>query len=208
VAGPAAAFGLAERLGLVLELDVLCIETALAAAGSLPPDALVFVNVTPTALVRRRDLPALLAEHADRHGIPRERVVVEVTERGAVHTGALVAASASLRSLGFLLALDDVGSGNSGLELMREIHFDFVKIDRSVVVKAVDDPGARAVLHGIAAFAGEAGSFVIAEGIEDERVLALVHELHEHGVRTARVDGAQGFLLGRPAPAVTPQPAV
>ncbi len=207
LAGPAEAFGLAERLGLVYELDILCIETAMAAVEQLPPDALVFVNVTPTALVRRRDLPELIGEQADLHDIPHERIVVEITERGAVHTGSLVVASNGLRSLGFLLALDDVGSGNSGLELMREIQFDFVKIDRSIVANAADDPGARAVLHGIAAFASEAGAFVIAEGIEDERTMALVQDLHEHGVRGGRVHGAQGFLLGLPAPAAVPQPA-
>jgi EAL domain-containing protein (putative c-di-GMP-specific phosphodiesterase class I) len=48
---------------------------------------------------------------------------------------------------------------------------------------------------------------VIAEGIEDERTLALVQDLHEHGVRGGRVHGAQGFLLGRPAPAAVPEPA-
>jgi diguanylate cyclase (GGDEF)-like protein len=206
LAGPAEAFALAERLGVVHQLDILCIEKAMAAVEHLPTDALVFINVTPAALVRRRDLPALIAEQADLHAISRGRVVVEITERGAVHTGGLVAASDALRSLGFLLALDDVGAGNAGLELMREIHFDFVKIDRSIVTNAVDDPRARAVLHGVAAFAGEAGSFVIAEGIEDERVMALVQELHDRGVRSGRVHGAQGFLLGRPAPVATPQP--
>ena len=82
-----------------------------------------------------------------------------------------------------------------------------MKIDRSIVANAADDPGARAVLHGIAAFASEAGAFVIAEGIEDERTMALVQDLHEHGVRGGRVHGAQGFLLGRPAPFAAPQPA-
>jgi diguanylate cyclase (GGDEF)-like protein len=205
LAGPAEAFGLAERLGLVSQLDILCIETAMAAVEELPPDALVFVNVTPTALVRRRDLPRLIGEQADLHGIPHGRIVVEITERGAVHTGSLVVAGDALRSLGFLLALDDVGSGNSGLELMREIPFDFVKIDRSIVANAADDPGARAVLHGIAAFASEAGAFVIAEGIEDERTLSCrtcTSTASAGDASTARRDSCWAGL--RPPPYLSP----
>ena len=84
--------------------------------------------------------------------------------------------AARLRALGFKLALDDVGAGNAGLEMLRALPVDFIKIDRAVVANAVEDRGARAVMLAIMAFARESGSFVIAEGIETEAMLELARD--------------------------------
>jgi EAL domain-containing protein (putative c-di-GMP-specific phosphodiesterase class I) len=78
---------------------------------------------------------------------------------------------------------------------------DFVKIDRDVVRNALAHPSARAVLLAIIAFAGEVGTYVIAEGIEDGAMLNLVRSGDGVGFAPAgRVHGAQGYLLGRPSP--------
>ena len=129
------------------------------------------------------------------------QVVLEITERTDARLELLVPEAARLRELGFKLALDDVGAGNAGLEMLRALPVDFIKIDRAVVVNAVEDRGARAVMLGIMAFARESGSFVIAEGIETEAMLELARDPDPHGeARPAGAQGAQGFLLGRPAP--------
>ncbi len=72
-------------------------------------------------------------------GLEPERVVLEITERFEGRIDRVVAEAARLRALGFKLALDDVGAGNSGLQMMQEAGLDFVKIDRMVLVKAVTD---------------------------------------------------------------------
>jgi EAL domain-containing protein (putative c-di-GMP-specific phosphodiesterase class I) len=85
---------------------------------------------------------------------------------------------------------------------------DFVKIDRTVVVEAQHDRGARAVLAAITAFAAQTGAYVIAEGIEDDSVLDLVRDADgSMGHQSPRIDGGQGYRLGRPAP-VMPEPAL
>lgn len=77
--------------------------------------------------------------------------------------------------------------------------------DRSVVVGAIEETGARAVLLAMATFANETGSFVIAEGIEDEHVLHFVRSLTEDlTVARPRIHGGQGYGLGRPAPSMPP----
>ena len=90
-----------------------------------------------------------------------------------------------------------MGTGNSGLEMLRELQPEYVKLDRSVVVGALTDPNARGVLMGVTAFAHETGAFVIAEGIEDEEILDFINTLP---TRTAspQIDGGQGYGLGRP----------
>ena len=129
------------------------------------------------------------------------QVVLEITERTDARKELLVPEAARLRALGFKLALDDVGAGNAGLEMLRALPVDFIKIDRAVVANAVEDRGARAVMLAIMAFARESGAFVIAEGIETEAMLELARDPEPEGEASpAGAHGAQGFLLGRPAP--------
>ena len=140
-------------------------------------------------------------------GYEPEQVVLEITERTDARKELLIPEAARLRSLGFNLALDDVGAGNAGLEMLRALPVDFIKIDRAVVANAVADRGARAVMLAIMAFARESGSFVIAEGIETEAMLELARDPEPEGeVRPAGAHGAQGFLLGRPAPVPSESP--
>ena len=140
-------------------------------------------------------------------GYEPEQVVLEITERTDARKELLIPEAARLRSLGFNLALDDVGAGNAGLEMLRALPVDFIKIDRAVVANAVADRSARAVMLAIMAFARESGSFVIAEGIETEAMLELARDPEPEGeVRPAGAHGAQGFLLGRPAPVPSESP--
>jgi PAS domain-containing protein len=140
-------------------------------------------------------------------GYEPDQVVLEITERTDARKELLVPEAARLRRLGFKLALDDVGAGNAGLEMLRALTVDFIKIDRAVVANAVDDRGARAVMLAIMAFARESGAFVIAEGIETEAMLELARDPDPTGeARPVGAQGAQGFLLGRPAPAPSSAP--
>jgi EAL domain-containing protein (putative c-di-GMP-specific phosphodiesterase class I) len=126
---------------------------------------------------------------------------VEVTERFGARTASVVKCLARLRAQGFKLALDDVGTGNAGLEMLRKVGAEFVKIDRSIVVGAATEPNARAVLLAMATFASQTGSFVIAEGIEDEETLAFLRSMDDPGLRPGHlVQGGQGYGLGRPSP--------
>ena len=106
--------------------------------------------------------------------------MLEITERSEARLSHVVADAARLRSLGFRLALDDVGSGSAGLEMLRELPVDFVKIDNTVIAAALEDTHAQAVLLAIIAYAGRAGAYVIAEGIESEQILAFVRNRRGH----------------------------
>jgi EAL domain-containing protein (putative c-di-GMP-specific phosphodiesterase class I) len=83
--------------------------------------------------------------------------------------------------------------------MLRQLPVDFVKIDRSVVVAALVDESAAAVLSGIVAFARRAQKFVIAEGIETQSMLDTILQTSEGGVQAV-----QGFLFGRPSETTFP----
>ena len=201
LSGPGEAFEIADSIGRGHELDAVCRRAALRAAADLPKGALLFLNVSPQTLEHDALAGDSLVLAARGAGYEPGQVVLEITERTDARKELLIPEAARLRSLGFKLALDDVGAGNAGLEMLRALPVDFIKIDRAVVANAVADRGARAVMLAIMAFARESEAFVIAEGIETEAMLELARDPEPKGeARPAGAHGAQGFLLGRPAP--------
>ncbi len=201
LSGPAEAFDIAEQIGRVHQLDVLCVASALQIAPDLDPDVLVFVNLSPLTLDLDADGDDWLQTAVAQAGLSPQRVVIEVTERFGGRTASVVSCLQRLRQQGFKLAVDDVGTGNSGLEMLRTIDAEFVKLDRSIVTAAATEPGARAVLMAMATFARQTGALVIAEGIEDEDTLGFLHSLDEQRLDAEPViQGGQGFGLGRPSP--------
>jgi diguanylate cyclase (GGDEF)-like protein len=208
LSGPGEAFEIADSIGRGHELDAVCRRATLRAGIGLPKGALLFLNVSPQTLEHDALAGDSLVLAVRGAGFEPRQVVLEITERTDARKEVLISEAARLRALGFQLALDDVGAGNAGLEMLRALPVDFIKIDRAVVASAVQDRSARAVLLAIMAFARESGSFVIAEGIETEAMLELARDPNPRGeARAIGAQGAQGFLLGRPAPVPSEAPS-
>jgi diguanylate cyclase (GGDEF)-like protein len=200
LSGPAEAFDIAEQLGRVHQLDVLCVENALQSLPALDPGVLLFLNLSPVTLDLDSEADAWLAPAVERAGLVPQAVVVEVTERFGGRSTSVVKRLKQLRRQGFKIAVDDVGTGNSGLEMLLSIEAAFVKLDRSVVASAATEPGARAVLMAMATFARQTGAFVIAEGVEDEDTLEFLRTVTWSDLSSdAVIQGGQGFGLGRPS---------
>jgi predicted signal transduction protein with EAL and GGDEF domain len=201
----AEAFDVAEQLGRVHQLDVLCVQSALRAVGELADGVLLFINLSPHTLdldAAHGDWVRVAVEAA---GLSPERVVIEVTERFGGSTAAVVKCMSRLREQGFKTALDNVGTGNSGLEMLRRLDADFVKLDPSIVIAAPTDPSARAVLLAMATFARQTGSFVIAEGVEDEDTLRFLRSIDVQDLHVDTIiQGGQGGELGLPAATMPP----
>jgi EAL domain-containing protein (putative c-di-GMP-specific phosphodiesterase class I) len=194
LAGPQELFDIAEQMGRAHELDAICVEKILARAAELPPDALLFMNLTPQSLVHDLLTGAILLEAVISAGLEPSRVVLEITERSIVNLAEVVQKAKFLRRMGFRIALDDAGAGNAGLEMLSQLPVDFVKIDRAVVVNALTDQATRSVFVGITTIARESHISVVAEGIENAEMLEFVQQ--------AEVQYAQGYLLGRPNEAI------
>jgi len=189
--GPQEMFDIAEQIGRAHELDIICIQAILARAAELPPDAMLFLNLTPQTLVHDLLTGATLLEAVVTAGLEPSRVVLEITERSIVDIAEVIQKVNFLRLMGFQVALDDAGAGNAGLEMLSQLSVDFVKIDRAVVGRALTDQAAYSVLVGIIAIARESHIVVVAEGIENPEMLDMVQKLN--------VQCTQGYLLGRPS---------
>ena len=95
-------------------------------------------------------------------------------------------------SLGVRLAIDDFGTGYSSLAQLQRLPLDTLKIDRSFVAGLGECRDAEAIATSIIAMAHAVELSVIAEGVENERQLAVLQRLG--------CDQAQGFYFGRPTP--------
>jgi diguanylate cyclase (GGDEF)-like protein len=197
-AGPQEAFDVAERHRRVAELDQLCIEKILDVASRVPAGYLVFINITPQTLIRAEFEAEHLRRAVEAVGLEPRQIVLEVTERRIADVRELVRGIRELRQRGFLLALDDTGSGHAGLEILSKVTLDFVKVDRCVVTQASVNRRARGVLAGIAAIAREGETVVIAEGVESIEQLSFLHSLRGADVQYGQISGVQGYLLGEP----------
>jgi diguanylate cyclase (GGDEF)-like protein len=199
LSGPQEAFDIAERIRLVYELDSVCIQKALESVPNLPAGSAVFLNVSPATLAHVRFSPSAFVAQLRAAGVDPNDVVIELTERRIDDQAVIIQRAQALRALGVRMALDDTGSGHAGLEILSKLRLDFVKIDRTLLVKAIHDAGARGVLAGIIAIARETGSYLIAEGIESRELLDFACRAHHPGnTEVAGIRGVQGYLLGRP----------
>lgn len=199
LSGPQEAFDIAERIRQVYELDSVCIAKTLTAASNLPAGSTIFINVSPASLSHPDFDPHAFVAAARAAGIRPDHIVIELTERRIENVALIILRARALRSLGIRMALDDTGSGHAGLEILSKLSVDFVKIDRLLLVQAVDDRTARGVLAGIIAIARETGSYLIAEGIENVQLLDFACDAHDaRNVAFPGIRGVQGYLLGRP----------
>ena len=192
---PGGLFLAAERCGRTVELDQACLEVIAGAATAIAPDRSVSINLSPRSLEAPEFSAHALARALDRAGLSPSRVVIELTEREAIDDMALLKSNLqACRRAGMRIAADDVGSGNAGLRLLSQIHFDIVKIDLSLVQPGTAQESSMAVLRSLVDLAKRWGSVVVAEGVETPDQLRVLRQLD--------VTAAQGYLLGRPSDGV------
>ncbi|MBM4781180.1 MAG: EAL domain-containing protein [Archangiaceae bacterium] len=179
---------LAEETSRLHELGRKIRDTVARDAVHLPDDALLFVNAHPADL----DDPHLISPDAPLSRIAR-RCVLEITERASLEEiDALQSKLFSLRSLGFRLAVDDLGAGYAGLSTFAAVEPDFVKLDGSLVRGLPKSGKQQLVVASMLELARELGAQVIAEAIETEAEREVLSVLG--------IEWMQGYYFGRPAP--------
>jgi diguanylate cyclase (GGDEF)-like protein len=193
---PAEFIPIAERTGLILPIGRFVLARAveqLAQWRAAGHGVRVSVNLSASQLADEQ-LPELLAELLEAHGVPGEPLLLELTETALMRhaTAQPLQMLARLRATGAGLVLDDFGTGYSSLSRLSRLHLAAVKIDREFIAAMETDQGARAVVTAVLQMAGPLGCAVVAEGIETEAQRDILGELG--------CPRAQGFLFGRPEP--------
>lgn len=188
---PVALFEHAARQGLQGELDRACVEAVLNEFARQQLPGSLFVNVIPDTLLDGHLPAAVLAGLLAAHGLPPERVVLELTEmRPRAGYPALRQEADAMRRLGVRLALDDLGEGFSNLRLWSELRPDLVKLDKYFVQQIHQDALKLQFVRALVDMARAAGAVLVAEGVELAEELAVLQELG--------VVMGQGYLIARP----------
>ncbi len=181
----------AERTGLIVGMSDLVMGRAarqLSAIAKQRPELYFSFNITPQQLALQQ-LPDRLETLFQADTLPRDRILLELTERDAVDAGAARRLQA-LQDSGWRVAIDDFGTGHSSLSSLERLQIDRLKIDRAFVSTIGEETASRPVLDAIIHLADQLQVAMIAEGVETE---AQWEYLASRGVQCA-----QGFLIARP----------
>ncbi len=177
-------FAEATEIGLGTRIELAAIAIAIDHAADLPDDAFLSLNLSPSTL-RSPALPNILAAVADRP------VVIELTARESITDyQPITDAMGALRRQGARFAVDDNGSGFSGLSHTLQLAPELIKLDLHLVRGIDRDPARRAMARALVHFAAEIGAELIAVGIE------TVDEFD--ALRQLGVAFGQGYVVGRP----------
>jgi EAL domain-containing protein (putative c-di-GMP-specific phosphodiesterase class I) len=185
-------FAAAREGGLELELENLCLETIFAHLPQAVKAAKLFVNASSRFLAHSvflddRNLANIKRAHA--------QVVMEISEKeGIWDYPTFCEVLARLRSSGLQIAIDDAGSGYSGLESILQMRPEYIKVANSIVHSLHLETIKREIITALASLGRQIESNIVAEGIEHPDELRSLLELG--------VNYGQGYLLGRPSPRV------
>lgn len=156
------------------------------------PDIPVSVNVS-RADVYQEDLPETMSNLVAQYGIEPRQLHLELTESAYTENpNQIIAVVDELRSRGFVIEMDDFGSGYSSLNMLNQVHFDILKLDMKFIQTETAKPGEMSIMRFVVNLAKWLNLSTVAEGVETK---AQLERLRDVGC-----DYAQGYYFSRPLP--------
>jgi len=188
MARPDRFFAVAERLGKIHELGRAARAAVAASAVDIPPQTRIFINLHPVELLDT-------SLYSPREPLSRiaGRVTLEVTERAALHGMTnLRARIMALRTLGYRIAIDDMGAGYASLTSFAQLEPDIAKVDMSLIRGIHLEPTKQSLVGGLCRMCADLGIPVVIEGVETRDELDALIGLG--------CDLFQGYYFSRPTP--------
>ena len=152
----------------------------------------VSVNVSRVDIYNP-ELEKELIEAVDRYNIPHDKYYIEITESAfSEDIQEVIDLTVSLKEKGFLIEIDDFGSGYSSLNALTELSFDVIKIDSGFIRKINKNEKNKEIIKMILELCRQFQVLSVAEGVETEEYYLF---LKEHGC-----DIIQGYYFSKPLP--------
>ena len=185
-----------EGAGLIQKLDMYMWERAVrqlsAWKGTALPGLAISVNMSAKDFYSI-DVYDVLTGLVDRYGVDCRLLRLEITETALLaEPEKSIAVVAKLREKGFLVEIDDFGSGYSSLSLLKNIEADLLKVDMGFLREINDKERSRTILRSVIDLAGSLGMDVITEGVETEQQLRALTAMG--------CSSFQGYYFSRPIP--------
>jgi EAL domain-containing protein (putative c-di-GMP-specific phosphodiesterase class I) len=162
-------------------------------------DCWLFLNIHPAVFIHSTQQAMLLRRAVDllnSLGMPMHRLVLEVTEDVMAQDQSFEDAVGWAREVGCLLALDDFGAGHSNFDRVWRLRPEIVKLDRSLLRRAMQSPRIARMMTQVVGLLHECGSLALLEGVESDEEAQLALD--------ADIDLVQGYAFGRPQPELVP----
>lgn len=190
---PAELIPILEETRLIIPVGRWIIDQACKACKELQeyiPEFKISINLSYIQILKS-DIIYELENAVHNYGLPKESVIVELTESGLLETDVRLSKfSSKLKERGIALALDDFGTGYSNFHYLYDLRPDIIKFDRSFVSKAVENDYEYNLLALMSEMIHNLDLKVCMEGIETE------HE--ENRIKRLSPDYSQGYYYGRP----------
>lgn len=183
-----------ERNGFILKLDMFILEQVVKMLDSWKkqgkPIVPISVNFSRQHLNDSRYVPQM-TRIVDQYGLAHDKIEVELTE--SVILSNLALAQNVVRGLhkrGFAVSMDDFGSGYSSLNVLKNLQFDSIKLDKEFLTGFEQNENAKRVIAGAVDMIKALGAQVIAEGVETQEQVDFL--------RGIGCDIAQGYFYSKP----------
>ncbi|MBE8233524.1 MAG: EAL domain-containing protein [Endozoicomonadaceae bacterium] len=187
----------AEQTGIIRQLTLSVLNTALRDCKKLRDkghDICISINISPHCL-QDISFPENLQSIVDNFGMESKNVELEITETAFMQdpTSAKKVLQ-NFHTAGFRLSIDDFGTGFSSLEYLKELPIDILKIDKTFVMDMIENKRDSAIVRSVAELGHNLNCKVVAEGVENEKILQKLIEFD--------IDILQGYLFSKAIPCV------
>lgn len=184
-----------EQSGLIRPFTLWVLEQAIEQSkrwSELGIDLTVAVNLSTRNLLdpSLAESIAVLLKH---HQVSPDRLILEITESAVMsRPEQALKVLTHLHAMGLKLSIDDFGTGYSSLAYLKQLPVSELKIDYSFVSGITKSESDAVIVRSTIDLAHNLGLSVVAEGVEDQKILDLLAIL--------RCDTAQGYYFSRPVP--------
>ena len=189
---------LAEQQGLISEIGSIVFEKvcSFASENRLWEKGINYIEVNLSGMQSvDPSLPAQLTSVMEKYGVEPRFINLEITETASIDGGEMLNANMKrLRSLGCHFSMDDFGTGYSNLAQMAKVHFELVKLDKSLIWPAFGESPEEAmvILNSCIAMILQLGAHIVAEGVETKEQAEFLMEQGVHYL--------QGYFYSKPVP--------
>ena len=198
VMGPAEFIQYSEQLGLIESIDILVINLAIEQHLALHKNGKehlkLAINLSGRSINNEKvkdEIKTLLRKPE----VCSDKIIFEITETSAVTNFSSAQNFISeIRELGCQVALDDFGTGFSSFYYLKNMSFDYIKIDGAFIKRIDSDKEDKIFVKALSDVARALGKKTIAEFVESEQIMTILKELH--------IDYAQGYHISKPLPAI------
>jgi diguanylate cyclase (GGDEF)-like protein len=194
VVSPLSFLPVAERFGLMLDIDHWVIRNAIKSLADFHNKGAhtkFCINLSGH-IFEDPNLVHSIRDSLGEYGLSASSVVFEITEQVAIrYLDSANRSMCELMDMGCRFALDDFGTGFSSLTYIKRLPVDYIKIDGSFIENVSEDPIDQAMVKSIVAIAQTIGKETIAEYVQDAKSLKMLRKLG--------ADYAQGYYIGEPA---------